>query len=188
MIGLLLGSVSVGLSNFAASIGIGLSGVDNRTRLRIGLTFGFFEAAMPIIGLLIGQAIAGPLGALGHYIGAGLLVLAGAYVLWKARAGEDIDPREVPIDPKTAQLGVNQLLITGLALSLDNLVIGFALSLYRVPIPLAAGIIGTVSVCMSLVGLELGQRLGKRFEEWSEELSGSVLIMVGLALGVGLFQ
>jgi len=35
LLGLLLVSVSVGLSNFAGAIGIGLSGIDARTRARI---------------------------------------------------------------------------------------------------------------------------------------------------------
>lgn len=187
MIGLLLGSISVGLSNFAAAIGIGLSGVDNRTRLRIGMTFGFFEALMPIIGLLIGEAIAGPLGSIGHYVGAGLLVLTGAYILYKAWT-QDTEPVEAPVDLRPGQIGTTQLVLTGLALSLDNLVIGFALSLYHIPIPLAAAVIGGVSVSMSLVGLEIGHRLGQRFEAWSEQLSGGVLILVGLALGFGIFS
>jgi hypothetical protein len=63
MIALLLIAVSLGLSNFAASIGIGISGVDNRTRLRVGLIFGVFEAAMPVAGLALGRALTGPLGA-----------------------------------------------------------------------------------------------------------------------------
>lgn len=188
MIGLLFGSFSVGLSNFAAAIGIGLSGVDNRTRLRIGLAFGFFEALMPILGLLLGEAIAGPLGGLGHYIGAGLLILTGGYLLWKARAKGDGEPLEAPSGLKQASLGFTQLAITALALSLDNLIIGFALSLYDVPLLVAAVVIGGVSVCMSLIGLELGQRLGQRFEAWSEELSAGVLILVGLALGSGVIS
>jgi putative Mn2+ efflux pump MntP len=60
------------------------------------------------------------------------------------------------------------------------------LSFYQVPILLAAGVIAAVSVSMSLVGLELGDRLGARFETWSGELGGGVLVLVGLALAVGL--
>jgi putative Mn2+ efflux pump MntP len=37
------------------------------------------------------------------------------------------------------------------------------------------------------VGLELGHRLGRRIEEWSEELGGAVLILVGIAIAAGLF-
>ena len=58
MLALLLVAVSLGLSNFAASIGIGVSGVDARTRLRVGVIFGVFEGAMPILGLLAGRSLA----------------------------------------------------------------------------------------------------------------------------------
>ena len=44
------------------------------------------------------------------------------------------------------------MLLTGFAISLDNLVVGFALSLYHVPILLAAGLIALISVAMSLIG------------------------------------
>ena len=50
MLALLLVAVSLGLSNFAAAIAIGITGVDRRLRLRIALAFGVFEAGMPIAG------------------------------------------------------------------------------------------------------------------------------------------
>jgi manganese efflux pump family protein len=53
-----------------------------------------------------------------------------------------------------------QLLVTGIALSIDNLAIGFALGAYHVNLAAAAVIIGAVSVPLSLAGLELGDRLG----------------------------
>jgi putative Mn2+ efflux pump MntP len=53
MVALLLVAVSLGLSNFAAAIGIAVSGVDARTRLRVGLVFGLFEPAMPLLGLVL---------------------------------------------------------------------------------------------------------------------------------------
>jgi len=45
---------------------------------------------------------------------------------------------------------------------------------------------GVISVAMSLVGLELGSRLGARVEQWSDELGGAVLILVGIAIAFGL--
>jgi putative Mn2+ efflux pump MntP len=182
MIGLLLVSLSLGLSNFAAAIGIGVGGVSTRTRFTTGLTFGIFEATMPILGLLIGRTVAGRLGETGHIVGAFLLVVTGAGVIWKGRHPTG-DARD---GAKTEPLGLGRLLVTGFALSLDNLVVGFALGFSQVAIVLAAGLIAVVSVSMALVGLELGQRLGARFDAWSEEIGGAVLIVVGLALGVGL--
>ncbi|HYM96701.1 MAG TPA: manganese efflux pump, partial [Candidatus Sulfotelmatobacter sp.] len=83
---LLLVSVSVGLSNFAGAIGIGLSGIDARTRIRVGLAFGFFEALMPIVGLLLGEAVAGLIGhRFGGYIAGAILILTGLYTILEGR-------------------------------------------------------------------------------------------------------
>ena len=74
LLGLLLVSVSVGLSNFAGAIGIGLSGINARTRIRVGIAFGFFEALMPLIGLVLGEAVAGYIGHhLAGYVAGGIL-------------------------------------------------------------------------------------------------------------------
>ena len=178
LLGLLLVSVSVGLSNFAGAIGIGLSGIDARTRLRVGIAFGLFEAVMPLVGLLIGQAVAGPLGGIAKYVGGGLLVLTGAYTIWQGRRAEKEEAA-----PK--ELHTRHLVVTALALSIDNLAVGFALGVYHVQIVLAAVTMGVVSVGMSLIGLELGSRLGARVEAWSEELGGAVLIGVGILLAAG---
>jgi manganese efflux pump family protein len=166
--GLLLVSLSLGLSNFAAAIGIGLSGVDASTRLKTGLIFGFFEALMPILGLLLGSQLAGLLGDIGTYVGAGLLILTGGYTLWQTRK-QASGGRQRNEQQRVQR--VPRLLLTG-----------FALSLYHVPLLLAALVIAATSVGMSLIGLELGHKLGAWIERGSELFGGVVLILVGLAL------
>jgi manganese efflux pump family protein len=79
-----------------------------------------------------------------------------------------------------------RLLLTGLALSIDNLVVGFALGTFHVEFALAAAVIAVASVGMSLVGLEIGGRVGMSFEHRSEIVGGVVLIAVGIALAAGL--
>jgi putative Mn2+ efflux pump MntP len=180
IVSLLLVSVSVGLSNFAGAIGIGLSGINARTRIRVGIAFGFFEALMPLIGLVLGEAVAGYIGHhLAGYVAGGILILTGAYTILQGRqvkAEETGPPR----------LQTHRLIITALALSIDNLAVGFALGGLEIPIILAAATMGVVSVGMSLAGLELGHRLGRRVEEWSEEIGGAVLILVGIAIASGI--
>jgi putative Mn2+ efflux pump MntP len=180
ILSLLLVSVSVGLSNFAGAIGIGLSGINIRTRIRVGVAFGLFEALMPIIGLLLGQAVAGFFGEYGKYAGGAILVLTGGYTIWQGRRTGKVEAK-----PGLRSLRTHSLLITALALSIDNLAVGFALAIHHVNIALAALMMGVVSVAMSLVGLELGHRLGARVEEWSEEIGGGVLIVVGIAIALG---
>jgi putative Mn2+ efflux pump MntP len=181
----LLVSISVGLSNFAGAIGIGISGIDTRTRIRVGLAFGLFEGLMPVIGLLLGASVAGYLGQEARYIGGAILVLTGAYTIWQGRRTGKLEQQSGTVIA-VGGLRTHQLLITALALSIDNLAVGFAIAIYQVPIVEAAVLMAAVSVGMSLVGLELGHRMGQRVEEWSEEIGGGVLILVGVALAAGL--
>ncbi len=179
-LGLLLVSVSVGLSNFAGAIGIGLSGIDAKTRIRVGVAFGLFEALMPLIGLVLGEVVSGYIGKnLAGYVAGGILILTGAYTIWQGRQVKSEEKSPKPLQ-------THRLIVTAMALSIDNLAVGFALAVYHIQIVVAAVTMGAISVAMSLVGLELGHRLGRRVEEWSEELGGAVLILVGIAIASGL--
>jgi len=184
MLALLLVAASVGMSNFAAAIAIGVSGVDARTRLRVGLVFGVFESGMPVLGLVIGVRVAGDLGHAARWIGAGLLIAAGLYALVSAYRGRSGQLSREP-GRQGAPVGRVRLLVSGLALSLDNLVVGFALGTYHTSIAVGAITIGIVSVAMSLVGLELGARIGKWAGERGEQLAGLMLISVGVAIAAG---
>src|SRR5262252_6766966 len=96
MVALVLVAVSVGLSNFAAAIGIGVSGIDRRTRLRVGVIFGLFETAMPILGLLLGRSLATTLGHAARWIAAALLIATGLYTVIHARRGAAKPDHEEP--------------------------------------------------------------------------------------------
>ena len=180
MLALLLVAVSLGLSNFAASVGIGVSGTDPRTRLRVGVIFGIFEAGMPILGLLLGRSFATTLGHAAHWVGGGLLIATGLYAVVQAVRSPHRQQAKAPAGQRPARL-----LVTGAALSIDNLAVGFALGTFHVSLAVAAIIIGAVSVAMSLIGLELGSRIGTRAGERGEVLGGLVLIGVGIAVANG---
>ena len=209
---LLFAAVAVGLSNLAAAIGIGVSGVNNRVRLQVGLVFGVFEAGMPVVGLLIGQRFATDLDEAVRWPGAVLLMFVGAQGLVRSiresrRSAAEAKSRPGPADPGPADPGavgfgsilspdvpgllanpsprVGRLLASGLVLSMDNLVVGFALGTYGVSVAAGAILIGSISVAMSLVGLELGGLLGRWAGRRSEQMSGVMLILVGAAIAGG---
>jgi|SRR5215469_6993015 len=183
MLALLLVAASVAMSNFAAAIGIGVAGVDTRTRLRVALVFGAFEAGMPLVGLVLGAQVADPLGHAARWIAAGLLIAVGVYGLVTAvRGARD---RRTGESRQAATFGHTRLVMSGLALSMDNLVVGFALGTYGTSIITSAVIIGVVSVVLSLVGLELGARLGTWAGKRGEQLAGVMLISVGIAIAAG---
>jgi putative Mn2+ efflux pump MntP len=141
------------------------------------MVFGFFESAMPILGLLIGHRLANSIGSSAPYVGGGLLVSAGVYTIVQARRAHSNESRA------SSRLG--SLIATSAALSVDNLIVGFAIGTYKVPIIIAAFVIAAVSVAMSLLGLEIGHRLGFVVERWSAEFGGVVLIGVGFSIAFG---
>ena len=191
VLALFLVAASVGMSNLAASIAIGVSGVDARTRLRVGLIFGLFESGMPVLGLLIGAQVAAGLGHAARWVGAGLLIAVGLYTLVSAArsgaapAGSTPAHAEPGPQPQAGAPGIGRLLVSGLALSVDNLVVGFALGTYHTSVAVGVLVIGAVSVAMSLVGLELGAGIGRWAGRRGEQLAGVVLISVGIAIAFG---
>jgi manganese efflux pump family protein len=199
MVALLLVAASLGSSNFAAAVSMGVTGVDARTRLRVGLVFGAFEAGMPAVGLLIGDHLAAQLGQASRWIGGALLIGVGLYgLIGPITRNRTISANGAPTPVPPEQQGSGlRLLLAGLALSLDNLVVGFALGTYQVSIILGAVVIGAVSVAMSLAGLELGARIGTWADGRSaagrlgwpglrgDQLGSVILVLVGAAIAAG---
>jgi manganese efflux pump family protein len=176
MTALLVVAVALGLNNLAASVGIGMRGADRGTRLRVAAVFGAFETLMPLVGLLLGRGIAGQLGQAAHWFAAGLLIAAGGYILVEA-----VRRKEAP-DP--SRLRGWRLVAGGAALSLDNLAVGFALGSVHVPVAVAVIVVGVTSVVMSMIGLELGARIGTALGQYGEVFSGVVLICVGVVMAL----
>ena len=172
-----MAGLSVGLGNFAASIAIGLSGVSRNVRVRMAIIFGVFETSMPIVGLVLGKQVASKLGGHANWIGGGLLILTGLYILYEAL--HKTKDKEVQVG---ADNSFSKLLLAGLALSIDNLIIGFGLGTHHQNIAEAAGIIGATSIALALLGLEIGNRASAKLEEFSEAASGIILAIVGLAI------
>jgi putative Mn2+ efflux pump MntP len=194
MLTLLLLAAALGLSNLAAAIGIGVGGVSGGTRVRIAVVFGLFEAGMPVLGLLLGHGLADSLGQAARWLGGGVLIAFGVWGLvhaWRADGsgaawpGERARPQRIGRQ-RIGRQPIGRLLIGGLVLSGDNLAAGFALGAYHTGIVLAAVVFGVVSVAMSLVGLELGARIGTAAGERSELIACALLIVVGVIIAAGL--
>lgn len=182
MVALLLLAVAVGLSNLAGAIGIGVSGVNGPLRLRIAVLFGLFEAGMPVLGLVLGRGAASGLGRWAPWLGGGLLITVGLVSLALTLRGSGGGTRR-----DAGQWGTWRVLVSAVALSVDNLAAGFALGAFQVGLAVAAPVFGVVSVIMSLAGLELGARIGAAAGDRSELIACAMLVGVGAAMAAGVF-
>jgi putative Mn2+ efflux pump MntP len=76
------------------------------------------------------------------------------------------------------------LLVSGAALSIDNLAVGFALGAFHVSLALAAIVIGVISQHVA-DRPGAGSRIGARTGQRGELIGGLVLIGVGVAVACG---
>jgi putative Mn2+ efflux pump MntP len=176
MVALLIVAVALGLNNFGAAIAIGVSGVDRRTEIKVATVFGLCDVVMPATGMLIGTGLAGPLGSAARWAGAGILFVTAIWGLIEALRGDDDAPK--------VWHGW-RLLVSGAALSLDDLAVGLALGTVRFNIVLAVTLFGAMSFIMSIIGLKLGGKLGTATGEHGEVVGAIVLIGISGAMAVG---
>ncbi len=169
--------VPLALDTFAVSAALGIAGVSSQQRLRLGLLFAGFEGGMPLVGLAVGAAIGSLIGGFADYVAVVALAALGVYVLLADEEKEEA---------RVAQFARSRgfaLIAVGLSVSLDELAIGFALGLARVPIVPALILIAVQAFVISQVGFGLGRRIGESVREGAERLAGIALIgIAGLLL------
>lgn len=171
--------IAIGLSAdaFAVAIGKGLQlrRIDLRTTVVVALTFGGFQALMPLIGWLAGTTFAEAVADYDHWIAFGLLFLIGAKMIHEAfTADEDEEAAD--------SIGLRELLLLGLATSIDALAAGVSFSLLDINIWWAITLIGVITAVVSAIGLHLGRTVGKRYRKPAEIIGGLILIAIGVSV------
>ena len=176
----LLLAVSLALDAFAVAVSCGVSvpGFGRRQALRVGLWFGAFQFAMPLAGWLLGTGVSAYVEAADHWIAFALLALIGG----RMAAGALVQGCGTQARPEPAALTPGRLTALAVATSIDALAVGVSLTCMEVDILTAAGVIGAVAFCLSVLGGLLGRRLGCLFQRRAELAGGIVLILIGVRI------
>ena len=135
----------------------------------IAVTFGVFQAGMPLAGWAIGVAAFEYIAAVDHWIAFALLAFLGVRMLG-GHVGED--------EAAHALTG-KALLIAGVATSIDALAAGITLPTLDVSPWLAVALIGLVTFALSGAGVVLGRVAGDHLGAWAERAGGVILIGLG---------
>lgn len=167
----------MGANNGLASVALGTSKLSRAQQWRTALIFALFEAGMPVLGMLIGESVAGAIGVKAKMVGILVLAIMGVYCLLKRDGDED------EAEKATKAHGL-RILFLAVALSLDNLTVGFGLGMFDAPLALAAIIFGLVSMFMTVIGLEIGRHIGNRIAISADKLSGIVLLIVAGVMAI----
>ena len=174
--------IGVGLSMdaFAVSIckGLAMEKVNKKQAVVIGLSFGGFQALMPLIGWFLGVRFQKYITSIDHWIAFILLVFIGGKMIWEAV--RDPDVQEIP--EKDPPLKHKEMLLLAIATSIDALAVGITFAFLDTPIIEAIAIIGCTTFALSILGVVVGNFFGTRYKKKAEIAGGVILILIGLKI------
>lgn len=163
---------------FAVSVSSGIStpGFGWRQALKMGIYFGFFQFAMPLVGWFLGSSVSTYIEAVDHWIAFGLLALIGGHMIWESST-KPCGREDGPV-----ALTAGRLTVLAVATSIDALAVGVSLAFVTSDILPAAAVIGVVAFCLSVLGGLAGRRLGCLFQRRAEIAGGLVLVGIGVKI------
>ena len=169
-------SVGLAMDAFAVSLseGIYLRKLCVKSILRVALVFGVFQGIMPFLGWAIGGLFYDKIARYDHWIAFGLLLSIGIKMIIDARGFGKCDIHGNCKKP-------SNIIVLGLATSIDALAVGFSFSLLPgLNIYFSIGVIGIITFVLSSLGVYLGNKVGQLLGAKAEYAGGIILIGMGI--------
>lgn len=175
--------IGIGLSAdaFAVSVTNGMCRRENalKTALMCGLCFGAFQGLMPTVGYALGSTFARYIERFDHIIALILLgYIGGKMVFDSLKGGEDSQP--------TGRLGLGELIVQGVATSIDALAVGVSLAalLDWQKMLISALLIASTTFVIAFAGVFIGKKSGDFLNNKAQLVGGLILIGIGVKIFV----
>lgn len=177
-IGLAMDAFSVSLAN-----GLSENKMSSGRMLGIAGTFAFFQFAMPIIGWFCVHNIAEKFEKFQEYIPwiafALLLYIGGKMLIEGIRNLK----KGTNVADTVKAVGLAELMIQGIATSIDALSVGFTIANYdALTAMISALIIGVVTLIICLAGLSIGKTFGTKLAGKASVLGGIILVIIAIKI------
>jgi putative Mn2+ efflux pump MntP len=179
IIELLLVSVGLAMDAFAVSLckGLRMRRIKYAQALVIALFFGFFQAAMPLLGWVLGLQFERYITAIDHWIAFILLGIIGAKMLYDSLTEDPSCPIE-----SVEHLDLKELLLLSIATSIDALAVGITLAFLKTDIIRSVSCIGLITFVLSFAAVAIGNRFGNRLQSKAGIVGGVTLLAIGLKI------
>ena len=143
----------------------------------IALSFGFFQAGMPLIGWALGVRFERYISQFDHWIAFILLFIIGLKMLYDSITEDPSCPVEA-----VERLDLKELLLLSIATSIDALAVGVTFAFLKTNILQSASIIGVVTFLLSFMAVVIGNHWGNRLQRKAGMMGGMVLMLIGLKI------
>ena len=192
-----ISGVTLAVDAFAVSITDGMvyQNLSKRKGVIIPITFGVFQAIMPIIGFYVSWGLSQIeiIEQIDHWIALALLVFIGGKMIFDGI--KELRTPEEEVKPKQFSLG--EVLVQGVATSIDALAVGFTFNVMLQGVSqiqlwawISVLVIGVTTFIISLIGLLIGVKVGQLFKKKAsiaEIVGGVILILIGIKIVVGAY-
>ena len=173
--------VGLAMDAFSVSLANGLNEPSMKRMKMCGVAgvFALFQAAMPMIGWICVHTIVNKFKVFEKFIpwiALVLLLFIGGKMLIEGIRNNDEDD-------EMQKLGIGELLVQGVATSIDALSVGFTISEYGLVMALVCAlIIAVVTFVICMFGLVIGKKFGTKFSNKAAIFGGIILIGIGLEI------
>jgi len=178
-------AVALAMDAFAVSISISalLKDVQPRQTFRLSFHFGLFQALMPVLGWYTGNLVGQWFLAYDHWIAFFILWAIGGKIIYQSlfaieKQEEGINKEQKKNDPTRGL----SLIMLSIATSIDAYAVGLSFAFIGVSIWFPSFWIGITAGFLTLVGMQLGSYVGKKFGKSMEILGAILLFIIGIKI------
>lgn len=193
IITILLTAFALSMDAFAVSVtkGMTLKKLNKGIAIKIALFFGVFQAAMPLIGWMLGISFQSYIKAIDHWIALILLSILGGKMIfefYESRKEEAIEKEDAESEVSTtlegeedkSELSNKELTTLAIATSIDALAVGISFAFLNVNIVSSSLIIGVITFIVCFIGVIAGKKIGVVLKDYAELIGGIILILIGI--------
>ena len=183
-IALIFTAFALSMDAFAVSItkGMTIKNLKKSTALKMALTFGVFQGAMPLLGWALGISFESYIKSIDHWIAFILLGFIGFNMI-KGFFDDRKEGKESELEfSATADehdLSNKEIIMLAVATSIDALAVGISFAFLNVSIIPAASIICIITFLVCVVGVFVGNKVDDIFNGYAELVGGVILILIG---------
>lgn len=181
-ISLILIAIGLAMDAFAASIvdGLRYHNTTKRHGVFVASTFGLFQGVMPVIGYFLGSLFIDKIKDYDHWVAFGLLLAIGGFMIFEGIKGI-VKPESV----KEKEFSWKEVILQGIATSIDALAVGITLSTFDIFIVYDALVITGITFVVCLLGFFLGTQISKLLKgkySIANIIGGVILIAIGVSI------
>lgn len=175
---LLLLAAGLAMDACAVSVTNGMvkKNVNKLWALGIALTFGLYQGVMPAIGYALGIKFTNYITKYDHYIALILLGFIGGKMIIEAIKNKDEKVK------KDTTLTIGELMVQGVATSIDALAVGVSFAAMNVNIVTSCAYIFVITFAFSFISVFIGKKFGTLFRNKAEIIGGIILVGIGVKI------